>query len=62
MVDADAKGKRKPQVLILDGGADPLHLLFGHVEPLLGVLLGGQEGDQIQRRQPCLPPKRRRIR
>jgi hypothetical protein len=57
MVDADAKGEREPQVLILDGGANSLHLLLGHVEPLLRILLGGEEGDQVQCSQPCLSPR-----
>ncbi len=56
-MNADAKGEREPEVLILDGGADSLHLRLGHVEPLLGVLLRRQEGDQIQRSQSCLSPE-----
>ena len=56
-MNADAKGEREPEVLILDGGADSLHLRLGHVEPLLGVLLRRQEGDQVQRSQSCLSPE-----
>jgi hypothetical protein len=57
MMNADAKGEREPEVLILDRGADSLHLRLGHVEPLLGVLLRRQEGDQVQRSQSCLSPE-----
>ena len=60
MMNADAECEGEPEVLVLDGGADALHLWLGHVEPLLVVVLGGQEGDQVQRRQSGLPPYQQR--
>ena len=31
------------------------HQLLGHVQPLLGVVVGGEEGDQVERSQARLP-------
>ena len=61
MVNADAEGESEAEVLILDGRADPLHLRLRHVEPLLGIVLGRQEGYQVQGRQPRLSSKNIRI-
>ena len=44
--------------LVLDAGGEPLHLCLVHLQPLLGVVRPGQEGDQVERRQPRLPPRR----
>ena len=44
--------------LVLDAGGEPLHLGLVHFQPLLGVVRPGQEGDQVERRQTRLPPRR----
>ena len=56
-MDPDSKGEGEPKVLVLDGGADGVHVWVAHVQPLLGVLLGGQESDQVQRSDSRLSPE-----
>ena len=56
-MNPDPKGEGEPEVLVLDGWADGVHVGVGHVQPLLRVLLGRQEGDQVQRSNTGLSSK-----
>ena len=48
VMNTNTEGQGQLEVLVLDVGEDPVHLHVVHVEPLLGVVLGGEELEQLQ--------------
>mmetsp|Transcript_86951 Transcript_86951/g.173603 ORF Transcript_86951/g.173603 Transcript_86951/m.173603 type:complete len:250 (+) Transcript_86951:1192-1941(+) len=56
VVDAHAEGKRVPEGRVLDRRKQGLEVRRPHVDKLLLLLVGRAECNQIERRQPRLPP------
>ena len=52
----DTEGESELEILVLDGGADGVDVGVLHVQPLLRVVLGRQERDQVQRCDTGLSP------
>ena len=47
-MNTNTEGQGQLEVLVLDVGEYPVHLHVVHVKPLLGVVLGGEELEQLQ--------------